>query len=132
MPKAKAATADTIDIDTADIPPTKYTPTETINTTPPEGQYITTESFTDVQHTSKQPHTLDAIDNQTETPPDKNLQHIQALEDAMAAIDQKIIVAEDRLAMLKSQKKDVKEQYLDAIKKEPTLYKSKLQNSFGF
>ena len=78
------------------------------------------------------PHTLDAIDNQTETPPDKNLQHIQALEDAMAAIDQKIIVAEDRLAMLKSQKKDVKEQYLDAIKKEPTLYKSKLQNSFNF
>lgn len=76
--------------------------------------------------------TLDAIDNQTETPPDEDLQHIQALEDAMAAIDKKIIVAEDHLATLKSQKKDVKEQYLDAIKKKPTLYKSKLQNSFNF
>ena len=28
--------------------------------------------------------TLDAIDNQTETPPDEDLQHIQAFEDAMA------------------------------------------------
>lgn len=76
--------------------------------------------------------TLDAIDNQSETPHDKDLQHIQSLEDAMAEVDQKIILTEDRLAMLKSQKKEIKEQYLDAIKKKPTLYKSKLQNSFNF
>ena len=78
------------------------------------------------------PHTLDAIDNQSETPPDEDLQHIQAFEDAMAEVDQKIILTEDRLAMLKSQKKEIKEQWIDALKKKRALYKSKLQNTFDY
>lgn len=76
--------------------------------------------------------TLDAINKQAETPADEDLQQIQALEDAMAEVDQKIILTEDRLAMLKSQKKEIKEQYLDALKKKRALYKSRLQNTFDY
>lgn len=76
--------------------------------------------------------TLDAIDNQPETPPDEDQQHIQSLEDAMAEVDQNIALAEDRLAMLKSQKKEIKEQWLDTLKKKQALYKSRLQNTFDY
>ena len=71
--------------------------------------------------------TLDAIDNQPETPP-----AINELEKAMAEIDQKIIVAKDHVSTLEAKKKEIKEQYLDAIKCKPALYKAKLQSSFGF
>ena len=121
MPKAKAATADTIDIDTADIPPTKYTPTETINTTPPEGQYITTESFTDVQHTSKQPHTLE-----------EKIKTIKEIKTNREANRDRLLLAKDIVKSLEANQKELDQQYVDALKHVPEEYKSVLQETFNF
>ena len=86
--------------------------------------------------------TIDAIFNaQPEpTPKDQDQQHIDELDrqhiddlaQAMAEIDQKIVVAKDHVSTLEAKKKEIKEQYLDAIKCKPALYKAKLQSSFGF
>lgn len=69
----------------------------------------------------------------TETPPeDKDQKFIDELADSMAEIDRKLSVAEDHVSTIKAQKKEIREQWLDAIKNKPTLYKKLLQEAFNF
>lgn len=122
MPKVKATTnAGTIVIDAATITPTKYTPTETINSTPPEGQYITTESFADEQPTSKQPHTLE-----------EKIKTIKEIKANREANRDRLLVAKDIVKSLEANQKELDQQYVDALKHVPEEYKSILQKTFNF